>query len=195
MKKMTNEIYENHNEEVVLEKPSLFGMIMNPKEQFERIRENPKIIVALILVTVITTIGLLLMVNGTDFADENELVGLSEEEIMMVTLIGHIAFVAVGVFTPVIAILISSIIYIIVAKVTHSDVSFKQLFSMNTYVFIISAISFVINGFAFLAVGNSNPDLLFTSLNSIINAEGPLGALLNNIEVFTIWGLVITALG
>lgn len=190
---MTNEI--NEVEEVVVKKPSLFGMIMNPTEQFDRIRKNPKIIVALLLVTILTTIGMALMLQTMDFESSPELVGFSEEELMFAALIGQITFVVVGVFTPVFVILISTIVFIIIAKIVRSEVSFKQLFSMNTYIFMISALSFIVNGLAFLVVGNGNPEIYFTSLNSIINAEGVAGAFLNSIEVFSIWGLIITAIG
>lgn len=190
---MTNEM--NTEIEPKLEKPSIFGMIMNPREQFERIRENPKIIVALLLVTVLTIVGMLLMLNGMDFVgDDPELASMSEEEIMFITLFGQISFVVVGLFTPIVSILIAAVVHIIIAKIVQSDVSFKQLFSMNTYIFMISAISMILNGLVFMFIGG-DPEMLFTSLNSIIGAEGMLGAFFNSIEIFTIWALIITALG
>jgi len=190
---MTNEM-NTEIEQPNLEKPSLFGMIMNPREQFEKIRENPKIIVALIIVTLLTIVGMLLMMNGIDFMNDPNLAGMSEEEMMMVTMFSQIGFVIVGVFTPVITLLISSVVHIIIAKIVRSEATFKQLFSMNTYIFIISAISMIVNGIVFMMIGG-DPEKLFTSLNSIIGAEGILGAVLNSIEVFTIWGLIITAMG
>lgn len=190
---MTNEM-NTEIEQPKLEKPSLFGMIMNPREQFEKIRENPKIIVALIIVTLLTIVGMLLMMNGIDFMNDPNLAGMSEEEMMMVTMFSQIGFVIVGVFTPVIGILIGSFVHFIIAKIVRSEATFKQLFSMNTYIFIISAISMIVNGIVFMMIGG-DPEKLFTSLNSIIGAEGILGAVLNSIEVFTIWGLIITAMG
>ncbi|MEI3613370.1 Yip1 family protein [Pseudogracilibacillus sp. SO30301A] len=190
---MTNEM-NTEIEQPKLEKPSLFGMIMNPREQFERIRENPKIIVALIIVTILSIVGLLLMMSGMDFMDDSASAGMSEEEMMMVAMFIQIGFVIVGVFTPVITLLISSVVHIIIAKIVRSEVTFKQLFSMNTYIFIISAISMIVNGIVFMAIGG-DPEKMFTSLNSIIGAEGILGAVFNSIEVFSIWVLIITALG
>lgn len=190
---MTNEM-NTEIEQPKLEKPSLFGMIMNPREQFEKIRENPKIIVALIIVTLLTIVGMLLMMNGIDFMNDPNLAGMSEEEMMMVTMFSQIGFVIVGVFTPVVGILIGSFVHFIIAKIVRSEATFKQLFSMNTYIFIISAISMIVNGIVFMMIGG-DPEKLFTSLNSIIGAEGILGAVLNSIEVFTIWGLIITAMG
>lgn len=190
---MTNEM-NTEIEQPKLEKPSLFGMIMNPREQFERIRENPKIIVALIIVTVLTIVGMLLMMNGIDFMDDPSLAGMSEEEMMMVAMVSQIGFVIVGVFTPIFTLLISAVVQIIIAKIVRSEVTFKQLFSMNTYIFIITAISILVNGIVFMAIGGT-AEIYFTSLNSIIGAEGILGAVFNSIEVFSIWTLIITALG
>lgn len=189
---MTNEM---NVEEPILEKPSLFGMIMNPGEQFKRIKENPKFIVALIVVTVLTVIGMGLMLSGMDFLNDPSLEGMGEDEMMMVALIGQITFVVTGLFTPIFSILISTVVYLIFAKIARSEVSFKQLFSMTTYIFIISAISLLINGLAFMIVGDANPEVLFTSVNSIIGAEGVLGAFLSTLEIFTIWGIILSALG
>lgn len=44
-------------------------------------------------------------------------------------------------------------------------------------------------------VKNANPEVALTSLNSIIGAEGVMGVLLSSIEVFSIWGIVLTAMG
>lgn len=192
---MINNTEDAEVEEVVIGNPSLFGMIMNPREQFEKIRENPKIILALAIVTIMTTVGMLLMLSGVDIVDEADFVGMGEEEIMMITLIAQFGFIAVGVFTPPIAILISSIIYIILAKIARSTVTFKQLFSMGTYLFIVSAISLIVNGLAFMAVGSGDPEILFTSLNSVIGADGALGVFLNSIEIFSIWAMFLSALG
>src|SRR5699024_4481400 len=75
-------------------------------------------------------------------------------------------------------------------------VTFKQLFSMITYIFVISSIRMLVNGLAIMLVGGaSDTDTLFTSVNCIVGAEGALGGLLNNIEVFTMWDVIIAALG
>src|SRR5690625_3932813 len=141
---MTNDINMNDVEGTPPEKPSIFGMIMNPTEQFERIRKNPKIIVALIVVTLLTVVGMLLMLNGIDFiGDDPELLSMDEEALVVITFITQISFILVGIFTPIITILISSAIYFGIAKLIQSTVTFKQLFSMTTFIGIINAISIV----------------------------------------------------
>ncbi|MFD2130374.1 Yip1 family protein [Pseudogracilibacillus auburnensis] len=186
---MTNEM-----EQTVKEKPSIFGMIMSPGEQFNRIRENPKIFVALLIVTALSIIGSTLMVTGFDPTTDPNLAGMSEDELMFVTMGAQIVLILTGLLSPVITVLVLSVIHIIVAKMTQSTVSFKQLFSMNSYIYMISALSFLLNGLVTLFVGGNN-EIYFTSINSIIGAEGAFGAFLNYIEIFTIWKIIITALG
>src|SRR5690625_3459566 len=112
---MTNDIHVEGTEKKV-EKPSLFGIIMNPREQFERIRENPKVLVSLIIVTLLTIVAMLLMVNNMNiFGNDPELAGLGEDEMMIVTLISQITFVIVGLFTPAFTALIGAVLYLIVA--------------------------------------------------------------------------------
>src|SRR5699024_3649731 len=211
---MTNET--NMNEEPVIEKPSIFGMIMNPVMQFKRIKSNPKILVAMIIVTLFTALGMFMMTQGIDYKQQPGMDVMHEYELMIMTTIANATVVIIGVFTPVFSVLVSSSIYFAVAKIAHPDVTFKQLFSMNTYIFVISTISMLVNGLAIMLVGGaSDTDTLFTSVNSIVGAEGALGGLLNNIEVFssppsapsalggllnnievfTIWDIIITALG
>lgn len=191
---MTNET--NMNEETVMEKPSIFGMIMNPVMQFKRIKSNPKILVAMIIVTLFTALGMFMMTQGIDYTQQPGMDVMDENELMIMTTIANATVVIIGVFTPVFSVLVSSAIYFAVAKIAHRDVTFKQLFSMNTYIFVISTISMLVNGLAIMLVGGaSDTDTLFTSVNSIVGAEGALGGLLNNIEVFTIWDIIITALG
>lgn len=185
----------NGSSELVQGKPKLFGMIMNPREQFERIRERPLVWLPLLIVTVLTVIGLSMMAAGIDFMDQPGLEGIPAEELQMIETISKITFIVIGIISPAFAILISTVIYLVVAKIAHKEVGFKQLFSMNTYIYIISVLSMIINGIAFMVVGNASEDTMFTSLNSIVNASGATGALLNMIEVFSIWTLILNAIG
>ena len=178
-------------EETKAEKPSLLGMIWSPTEQFERIRERPLIWGALAIITVLFIIGMWLQSLGVEIP---ELEGIPEEQLANVQVFSTIGIIIGGLFTPVITILISSFIYWLIAKIVRSDVSFRQLFSMNTYIMIISALSLIINGIAFALFGGS-PEMMFTSLGSVIDAEGAMNGLLNSIEVFTIWGVILTAIG
>lgn len=186
---------ENHN--VQTTNPSLLGMVTNPKEQFEKIRDNPKIWGALIVISLIFVIGTMFQMSNVDpnvLIDE-ELEGLfgpGEEKIVhMLSIIGG-GFAAL--FMPIIIILVSTVIYWIIAKLVKSEVTFKKLFSMNTYIVFINAIGVLVNG-AFSAVIGNNVNIMFTSLGSFVNTNTMLGAILSNFELFAIWTLILTAIG
>src|SRR5699024_7015089 len=183
-------------QEISLEKPSLFGMFLEPRKQFERLKDNPIILVPFIIIAVLTTIGMLVMMSQIDFiAQDPELANMGEHELMFVTIFTQVIFVITGILAPAVSILVSSFVYFIVAKIVQSEVSFKQLFSMNTFIYIISVLGLFINALAFFAVDNPDPEVYLTSLNSIIEADGALGALFTSIDIFSIWNIILTALG
>lgn len=182
--------------EISLEKPSLFGMFLEPKKQFERLKDNPIILVPFIIIAVLTTIGMFVMMSQIDFiAQDPELANMGEDELMFVTIFTQVIFVITGILAPAVSILVSSFVYFIVAKIAKSEVSFKQLFSMNTFIYIISILGIIVNALAFFAVDNPNPDVYLTSLNSIVEADGVLGVLFTSIEIFSIWNIILTAIG
>ena len=178
-------------ETIELEKPSLLGMITSPKEQFERIKKRPIFLGALLTVSFLVMLGSWLNINN---AGVPMIEGLTEEEVVFFT---NVMTVVVGLFTPIFSVLFTSVIYLLIAKIVQSNVTFKQLFSMNTYIMIVAALSLIVNGIFVLVMGGGpeNQDALFTSLGSIINADGAIGILLNNIEIFSIWTVVLTAIG
>ena len=187
---------EKAQREIALEKPSLFGMFLEPKKQFERLKDNPIILVPFIIIAVLTTIGMFVMMSQIDFiAQDPELANMGEDELMFVTIFTQVIFVITGILAPAVSILVSSFVYFIVAKIVQSEVSFKQLFSMNTFIYIISVLGLFINALAFFAVANPDPEVYLTSLNSIVEADGALGALFTSIEIFSIWNVILTALG
>lgn len=192
---MMNE--ENEQQEKMKEeKPALFGMILEPQKQLTKLRENPKILFPFIIVTILTAIGMLIMMSQIDFiGNDPELGQMSEDEILIVTIITQVMFAITGIIVPAFSIAISSLIYFIVAKIVKSDVSFKQLFSMNTFIYMITVFGMLVNALGFFALSNPDPETYLTSLNSMINADGALGALFLSIEVFGIWSMIVTVMG
>jgi Yip1 domain len=180
----------NMSEEVKGKNPSIWGMIWSPTEQFERIKERPKIWGALAIVTVLFVIGMYLTSLGIPM----EIEGISEEQLAQISMFSTITLIITGVITPIFGVLISTVIYLIIAKIARSEVSFKQLFSMSTYIMIISALSVIVNGIG-IALLSGSAETIYTSLGSLIEAEGAMGGLLNSLELFTIWGVILSAIG
>lgn len=175
--------------------PSLIGMITSPREQFERIRDNPKILVGLIVITLIALVSALLTLESMSGALEEELIDFTEDELLIFTLVTQITTVVMALVIPSAVILIGATVYFIIAKVANREVSFKQLFSLFTYVAFITGIGGLINALLAYFITGSNPEIPFTSLNILFADEGPLGVFLSSIDIFAIWGIILTAIG
>lgn len=178
-------------------KPSLFGMIMNPGEQFDRIRQNPKVLVGILLVTLMLIVGSVLsFINGAALTgDLSSDLGVTEDEAAIFGTIMGVVGVVVGGIGSVIVLLIMAAITLAITKIAGSAAKFKQIFSMTIYISFVTSIGTLLNGLIAFLVKEENYINPYTSLNSIIDAKGGLGGFLMTIEVFTIWGLVLTAMG
>lgn len=186
---MAEEIVEVIEEE----KPSLIGIITSPTEQFKRIRERPVFWGALIIVVIMSMLGMVFTSLGVKLPNLED---LTEEEIMIGKVIGMIGVMILGIITTVVNTLFSTVLYLLIAKINRTNVTFKQLFSMNTYIMFITALGFIVNGIIIATLGNySESDTVFTSLGAFINIDGPAGILLDHIEIFAIWALFLTAIG
>ncbi|CAM3763221.1 Yip1 family protein [Mesobacillus zeae] len=176
---------------IVHAKPSLLGMYTSPGDQFERIRVNPRIWMPLAIVTILSVIGSALIAMGMDASFFIEM-GTPKDQAETVVGFTKIVTVITGFLTPIFTVLISSAIYLAIAKIAGSEVKFKQLFSMNSHIMIISITGLILNGIVNLAIGG-NPEVLVTSLAGLLNQE-KTGAL-SAIELFSIWNLILVAIG
>lgn len=186
-----------HAEEVTcpnkLKSACIFPFIIHPSEHLKRIRENPKIILPLILVTFFTIVGVILAAQGIDIVENDpELLQMSEAELGIFLLITQTMFAFIGLMTPIITIFLSTVILFIIAKFVKSTVSFRQVFAMCTFVFIVDAIGILVNGIGLMIFGEIHgEDTVFTSINVFFGKDGWLGAVLNIFDVFTIWSYML----
>jgi hypothetical protein len=173
------------------ENPKLLGMFTSPGLQFERIKQSPKIWVPLIIISFLYVIGMSFMALSLD-ADTLIEQGVPKDQIDLVLTITKVTVMVTGIITPIFGVLISSAIQLAIARIASSTVSFKQLFSMNTYIMIIGAAGLILNMAISFAIGG-NPEIYITSLAGLLNQEK--AGVLGSIEVFGIWSVVLTALG
>ena len=171
------------------QKPSLLKMFWRPKEQFVKIRSNPIIATPLIVVTVIYIMASMvkaLLIRAEDLM----LPGMTVQEADMVAATAK-AFTAMsGFISPVFTILFMTLIYFIILKIARKNTTFKQLFSMNTYIFVVQAVGLLVNSLLMMVIDSSSGSAI-TSL-ALFNHDW---SLLNAIELFTIWKFVLTAIG
>lgn len=178
-------------------KPSLFGMILNPNEQFDRMEDRPIFLGAMMSVIALTVIGMWLNLSGFDINEvitAQELTDFTPEELAAFEVLSKLTFIVIGLVGSLLKVIVSSLLFLIFARTFEAKVTFKQLFSMNTYILFIVSLGVFVNGFI-TAVLSADPESMFTSLSVLIKMEGPFGELLKNIEIFEIWGLVLTAIG
>jgi hypothetical protein len=183
---------ENQTEIITKEpKPSLLGMFTSPGEQFERIKQNPKIWIPLIIVSILYAIGMTLMALSMDASTLLDQ-GVPEDQVDLILGITKVTVAITGILTPIIGVLISSAIHLIITKIASSPATFKQLFSMNTYIMVIGAAGVILNTGIRYAIGG-NPEIYVTSLAGLLNQEKV--GILGSFEVFTIWTMIVTAIG
>jgi hypothetical protein len=183
---------ENQTEMITKEqKPSLLGMFTSPGEQFERIKQSPKIWVPLLIVSILYAIGMTLMALSMDASIFIEQ-GIPEDQVDLVLGVTKVTVAITGILTPIIGVLIGSAIHLIITKIASSPVTFKQLFSMNSYIAVIGAAGIILNTGIRYAIGG-NPEIYVTSLAGLLNQEKV--GFLGSFEVFAIWTMIVTAIG
>ena len=124
--------------------------------------------------------------------EDIRLSGMSLQEAEMV--VANVkAFTAIsGFFTPIFLITVMTVIYFILLKLAKKQVSFKEIFSMNSYLFVIEAVGVLINSLLWLVIDHSVSGSFITSLGAILNSEFPP---FYSIELFSIWHYIVLAIG
>lgn len=171
-------------------KPSLLQLFWKPKEQFIRIKYNPLIATPLIVVTVIYVIASMmkaLLIRAEDLM----IPGMSAYEADMVAATTKALTAMSGFISPVFTIFLTTLFYFIILKIARKNPTFKQLFSMNTYIFVVQAAGLFINSLLMMVIDHRSGNVI-TSLAVLFNRDS---SLLNSIELFTIWKIVLTAIG
>lgn len=171
--------------------PMLLGMFWSPGEQFNKIRQNPRIWIPLLIVTVLN-IAAYLIIAMTMTIENLMLPGMTGDEAAMTLAIAKATTAVSGFVAPVFAILFSSLIHFIIVKIARKETSFKQLFSMNTYIYFISAVGSLLNFTIMAAISMSSTDGYITSLAHLLNSKS---SVLDAFELFSIWTMILTALG
>ncbi|WJV30837.1 YIP1 family protein [Rossellomorea sp. AcN35-11] len=94
-----------------------------------------------------------------------------------------------GLATPLFNILVTSVVFYVISKFIKKSVTFRQLFSMNTYVMMIGVIGLLLNS---LILHTFDIDGIQTVTSLASFGDSPM---LSKIEVFAIWQTVLTGVG
>ncbi|MDA1875516.1 Yip1 family protein [Bacillus cereus group sp. BY112LC] len=176
------------------EKPSLFGMITSPGVQFERMKTSNAVWGAFWLLVLLAGIigGLASYVYSLtpEAIKVNKDLGITVTPVMSFGT--GVVFGAIGMA---IGFFISAAVYKVLMMLMSNDTSYKKLLTISVYSSIISLLGLLINTVLALVLGGSGQEM-YTGLGPIFASSGGVAkGIANNIEVFTIWGFVITWLG
>jgi len=171
-------------------KPSLFRFIPSPVEQFKRMKERPVVWIPALIVFIFFAISMVLSALLPEMVQMMaESSGISTEQAQ------NFAMVSVGVtsiFIFPITLLISAFVSYLIVKVVGGETTFKHMLTFSIFIMFITTIGQVIN-YGVAAAAGTDPNV--TSLNGLIGLEGTAGGILNTIEIFTIWSVILTGIG
>lgn len=172
-------------------KPSLARMFWNPREQLLKIKQNPIIALPLLIVTIIFIIASTLKAVSIR-PEDIMLPGMSIQEAEMVAA-NVKAFTAMsGFISPLLSITGVTILYFLILKAVGKEVTFRQIFSMNIFIFVIGAAGLIVNSLLWIVFDGSQSGWMFTSLGGLLKSEI---VLLHSIELFRIWSFIVTSIG
>ncbi len=192
---MSEDVF-NHDQNK--EKPKLLGMLMQPSREFIKIKQNPVIWKPLIIISILMMTGGVMTALNIDYTNDPEIqeaiqiFGMNEDLLIKISAL----LAGVGnLIIPALTALITTVIYLVIAKVIKKPITFKQLYSMNTHILFISAIGMIVNGLLSMII-TKDPSIVLTSLAAVIQTDNlMIKNVLIMVEFFAIWGLVLTIIG
>ncbi|WP_242216834.1 Yip1 family protein [Bacillus cereus group sp. BfR-BA-01380] len=176
------------------EKPSLFGMITSPSLQFERMKSSNAVWGAFWIMALLT--GIVGAIGGYVNSQTPEAIKANQQlglEVSPGVSAGY-GFALVF-FGSIIGFFIIAAVYKVLMMLMGNDTTYKKLLTIIVYTGIISVIGGLINALLAL-VFDGNGKEMYTSLGPLFaSSGGVVHGIAKSIEIFGIWGLVVTGLG
>lgn len=181
------------------------GIILNPRQTFEEIISHPNWGLALLIITIINTactvltlpkLKVFLMQTFEQQAQQNPALNTPQGLDMAVTS-GVVAAIFGAVIMPAISCLIYALLLKIFNLFTGEKTLFRRFYAVSVYAYIPVLFTILIQTIVILC--SAHPDL--TAASSSLYTFFPAGAsgfaanLAKQIEPFSIWSLVLAALG
>lgn len=182
----------------------LFKVLYEPGAVFTRVSEKPKFLMPFIglcvIQLIVTAVNLpfLKAALAAQFAAQAATAPAGAPDPSKFAVIG-LAFVPIGIA---IALLISALVLWVLVSIMGGDGKFGTLLSVSAYACVPSVVLLAIVGAIVLQLkgpeGITSPSDLQPALGLDLlapDAKGFVGAVLKGINPFSIWGLVLTAIG
>ncbi|SFX08006.1 Yip1 domain-containing protein [Thermoactinomyces sp. DSM 45891] len=184
-------------ENIVLKKPTILGVMTNPTEQFERIKKNPKFGLALVLFiimgAILTGITTYIMIN-----DPSLMPSPPASDVNIDTKTMNMIMIITGAVTGAIMVVIAAVIYALITwllvTLLQGEITFKQAFSLFIHLSVITYLSLIVN-IVMYYLFHLSMAIPVTSLASVIETKGFWHGILSYIDVFQIIYTVLLAKG
>jgi hypothetical protein len=186
------------------------GIITSPKATYQAVVAHPRWFGMLALTTVIVTLATVMPLTtqaGQEAALEQqvsqmEAFGLKISDAQYEEMRGrtwmapYTTGAGILVFAPVMAVIVSGVLFVVFNVVMGGGATFKQMFSVVVHAGAISALSSIFTGLINLASGTMRSSAANLGLVLPIADEGTfVSRLLGAIDLFVIWWLLVMAMG
>ncbi|MFX3623262.1 MAG: Yip1 family protein [Ectobacillus sp.] len=175
-------------------KPSLFGMIASPSVQFERMKGKTSLALPMVVMLILQAIlgGAIAYLASKDPAVLEMQKDLpSDFEVPVAVTVGFGAGGAA--VAALVMYFIMAAFYKIMMVFMGNDTPYGKLLAISVYTSIIGVVGIAINILLMFAFGGYEPT--YTSLAPLFEKGTVLYGIASAFEVFSIWSLVVTALG
>jgi hypothetical protein len=209
---MSTEMTENP--EIQRETPTksslsrIIGVFLSPKETFEDINRKPDWLIPAILIVLVTLAATFVFMSHADMGDlinqqlekqgKPPLPAEALEKALPITTVFTYGAIIVGV--PISFLLVAGILYMVFSFVLGAETTYKKVFCANIYASMISLLKSLL-AIPILFVKQptefGNPaDVVQSNLGILFDpASKALHALGKSLDVFTIWYLIVLAIG
>lgn len=191
---------------------NLSGVLTSPGETYRRLREDPLWLTAAVVLLLVAILGTAVAIPKIDFAEvtrsqmESSGRQMTEEQLDRVTefydKFGPVmTFAQAGLGLPIGWLMVALLMWVLIRMLGGIDLSFKQSFATTVnsmapwLLHTLFSIPLLLGrseiGFEELQAGG----LLKHSLGHYLEAEGAMQQLLNSINVFSIWTVILLGIG
>ncbi|MGF9852234.1 Yip1 family protein [Bacillus paramobilis] len=183
-----------NTQDVGSKKPSLFGMITSPGEQFERMKTSNAVWGAFWILVLLG--GLVGGFAAYVYSLTPEAIKFNKE--LGVTVSAGMTYgmgFGVGALTMGFSFLLGAVVYKVLMMFMSNDTSYKKLLAITVYSSVITLLGLLINTILAYILGGSGQEM-YTGLGPVFSSSsGVVKGIVSKFEVFTIWGYVVTWLG
>ena len=190
----------------------LFGVLTSPTATYERLREKPVWLGAMIVLLLVAIIGSVIAMPKVDFADlartqiESSGQQMSEEQMDQAIEMGskfgkYFAFLNVIPGLPIGWVLVALLMWVMIRMLGGVDLTFVQSFSTTInsmapwILHSVLSIPLVLGRSEISGEELQQGGVLKHSLGAFIEAEGAMQQVLLSINVFSLWTVILLGLG